>query len=59
MKTCGIIYVNKTYADGRIKQHLDQLAEMVVKVNLTVTMLRNGKDTVIRFNLFEAVKLNK
>ena len=37
------------------KTHHGLLAELIVLDTLTVTMLRNGQDTVIRLNLIEVV----
>ena len=56
LKICGILYVIKTCTDRRIKPHQFQLSGMVVYCTLTVMMLHNGYDTVMRLNIFDTVK---
>ena len=56
MKIFGIIYVNITYSDGKIRRHLSRQAEIVIKVSLTVMKLHNSYETVIPLNLCEVAK---
>ena len=56
LKICGILYVKNTYSDRHIRRHLGILAEILLKFSMSVVMLHNGLDTVLRLNLHEAVK---
>ena len=44
-----------TYTDGAMRRHLGLLALMELQVTLTIMILRNGKDSVIRLHLIEVV----
>ena len=56
MNSCGILNVNSTYTDGLIRRYHELLAEMSLYFTVSVMMLNNCYDTVIRLNLFEGVK---
>ena len=48
-----VIYI---LTPGHKRRLLSLVTEMVLQFSLTVTMLHNDEDTVIRVNLFETVK---
>ena len=56
MNICGIMNVNLKYMDRHIRRQLGLLDEIILYFSLTVMVLHNGNDTLIRLNLLEAVK---
>ena len=56
MNSCGILNVNSTFTDGLIRRHHGILAEMLLYFSVSVMMLNNCYDTIIRLNIYEAVK---
>ena len=56
MNICGIMNVNLPYTDRHIRRHHGLLDEIILYFSLTVMMLHNGNDTLIRLYLLEAVK---